>query len=95
MKGDPIVIPDAKADIHTLYHKEAEAEGISSILAVPISVQEETIGILRLLTEEVRYFSEAEINGKCPAGPGFKLLFKSYCFGFFFEAQLNLVVLLT
>jgi len=51
-----------KADIHTLYHKEAEAEGISSILVVPISVQDETIGILRLLTEEVRYFSEAEIN---------------------------------
>jgi len=61
-KGEPVVIPDAKADIHTLYHKEAEAEGISSILAVPISVQDETIGILRLLTEEVRYFSEAEIN---------------------------------
>ena len=61
-KGEPVVIPDAKADIHTLYHKEAQAEGISSILAVPITVQDETIGILRLLTEEVRYFSTIEIN---------------------------------
>jgi GAF domain-containing protein len=61
-KGDPVVIPDAKVDVHTLYHKEAEAEGISSVLAVPISVQNETIGILRLLTEEVRHFSSAEIN---------------------------------
>ena len=61
-KGDPVVITDAKVDVHTRYHKEAEAEGISSVLAVPISVQNETIGILRLLTEEVRYFSTAEIN---------------------------------
>lgn len=62
IKGEPVVIPDAKVDIHTLYHKEAEAEGIASVLAVPISVQDETIGILRLLTAEVRYFSSAEIN---------------------------------
>ena len=61
-QGEPVVIPDAKKDIHTIYHKEAEAEGISSILAVPIAVQDEIIGILRLLTEEVRYFSDADIN---------------------------------
>jgi GAF domain-containing protein len=61
-KGDPVVIPDAKVDVHTLYHKEAEAEGIASVLAVPIAVQNETIGILRLLTAEVRHFSPAEIN---------------------------------
>jgi GAF domain-containing protein len=61
-EGDPVVIPDAKVDLHTIYHKEAEAEGISSILAVPISVQDEIIGILRLLTAEVRYFSHADIN---------------------------------
>jgi GAF domain-containing protein len=61
-KGEPVVIPDAKIDIHTIYHKEAESEGIGSILAVPISVHDETIGILRLLTEQVRFFSDAEIN---------------------------------
>ena len=61
-KGDSVVIPDAKVDVHTLYHKEAEAEGIASVLAVPLSVQDETIGILRLLTAEVRHFSSAEIN---------------------------------
>ena len=61
-QGEPIMIPDAKKDIHTIYHKAAESEGISSILAVPISVQGEIIGILRLLTAEVRYFSDAEIN---------------------------------
>jgi GAF domain-containing protein len=45
-----------------LYHKEAQAEGIRSILAVPIEVQDDVIGILRLLTEEVRYFTMADIN---------------------------------
>jgi two-component system NtrC family sensor kinase len=62
IKGDPVVITDAKVDVHTLYHKEADAEGIASVLAVPILFQDETIGILRLLTAEVRDFSSAEIN---------------------------------
>lgn len=61
-EGDPIVIPDAKKDIHIKYHKEAEQEGIGSILAVPIFFKEEVIGILRLLTAEIRYFSDADIN---------------------------------
>jgi GAF domain-containing protein len=61
-QGEPVVIPDARKDIHTLYHKEARAEGISSILAVPIIVQDEIIGIMRLLTEEIRYFSTVDIN---------------------------------
>lgn len=61
-EGEPVVIIDAKKDIHTIYHKEAESEGISSILAVPISLQDEIIGILRILTSEPHYFSEIEIN---------------------------------
>lgn len=61
-QGEPVIIPDATKDIHTIYHKEAVSEGISSILAVPIMVEEETIGILRLLSSEVRYFTEADIN---------------------------------
>ncbi len=61
-QGEPFFIPDAKKDIHTIYHKEAESEGISSILAVPITYQDEVIGILRLLTAEIRYFSDADIK---------------------------------
>jgi GAF domain-containing protein len=62
MKGEPVLIPDATVDIHTIYHKEAASEGIGSVLAVPIIIAEETIGMLRLLTSEVRYFSDADIN---------------------------------
>lgn len=61
-QGEPVVILDAKKDIHTRYHKEAELEGISSILAVPVTFDDEVIGILRLLTAEVRQFSHADIN---------------------------------
>jgi GAF domain-containing protein len=38
------------------------AEGVGSILAVPITVQEEPIGMMRLLTTGVGYFSAADIN---------------------------------
>jgi len=62
MQGEPFFIPDAKKDIHTIYHKEAESEGISSILAVPITFQDEVIGILRLLTAEIRYFTDADFS---------------------------------
>ena len=62
LKGDPVVIPDATTDIHTLYHKEAAQEGVGSILAVPISVQGEPLGLLRLLTAEVRRFTAVDIN---------------------------------
>jgi GAF domain-containing protein len=61
-QGEPIIITDAKKDVHINYHKEAEAEGISSILAVPIVVQDEIIGILRLLTEKVRNFSLTDVS---------------------------------
>jgi GAF domain-containing protein len=61
-QGEPVVILDAKTDLHTRYHKEAELEGISSILAVPVTFNDEVIGILRLLTKEVRQFSHADIN---------------------------------
>ncbi|MFW5810697.1 MAG: GAF domain-containing protein [Thermodesulfobacteriota bacterium] len=61
-QGDPVVIPDATRDVHTIYHKEAESEGIHGILAVPIFLREEIIGILRLLSAEVRYFTEADTN---------------------------------
>jgi GAF domain-containing protein len=62
LKGEPVVIPDATTDVHTLYHKEAANEGVGSILAVPISVHGEIIGMLRLLAADARFFSSADIN---------------------------------
>jgi GAF domain-containing protein len=62
LQGEPIVIPDAKVDLHTIYHKEAASEGVGSVLAVPVMVQDEIIGMIRLLTSEIRHFSHADVN---------------------------------
>ena len=62
LKGEPVIIPDATTDIHSLYHQAAAKEGVGSVLAVPISIGDETIGMLRLLTAEQRYFSESDVN---------------------------------
>ncbi|MFO8083113.1 MAG: GAF domain-containing protein [Desulfobacterales bacterium] len=62
LEGEPVIIPDATVDVHTIYHKEAALEGVGSILALPITVGEETIGMIRLLASEVRYFSHADVN---------------------------------
>lgn len=62
LQGEPVVIPDATVDLHTIYHKEAASEGVGSVLAVPIMVKDETIGMIRLLTSEVRHFSHADVN---------------------------------
>lgn len=62
LKGEPVVIPDATTDIHSLYHQAAAKEGVGSVLAVPISIRGETIGMLRLLTAEQRFFSDSDIN---------------------------------
>lgn len=62
LNGEPVVIIDAKTDLHSLYHQAAAKEGIGSVLAVPISVKDEVIGMLRLLSTEVRAFSGADIN---------------------------------
>ncbi|MBT3177947.1 MAG: GAF domain-containing protein [Desulfobacula sp.] len=57
-----MAVINTQKDIHTVYHKEAEAEGIRSVLAVPISFREDVIGILRLLSSDIRNFSAADIN---------------------------------
>ncbi len=62
LKGKPVMITDAIADPRNRYREAARAEGIVSILAVPIVVKGKTIGVLRLLTECHRVFSEAEVG---------------------------------
>ncbi|HCY84452.1 MAG TPA: GAF domain-containing protein [Desulfobacteraceae bacterium] len=61
-EGEPLIILDAQTDVHTIYHEQAKAEGIASVLAVPIYSGDEVMGILRLLTSEVRYFTDADIS---------------------------------
>ena len=62
MKGEPVIIHDATIDPRISFQKNAEKEGVASILAVAIVVKKRIIGVLRFLTSERRDFSDAEIN---------------------------------
>ncbi|MBF0519512.1 MAG: GAF domain-containing protein [Nitrospirae bacterium] len=63
LKGEPVAIYDVGKDPRVVYHKEAEEEGIKSLLAVPLmSYNNNTIGVLRLLTTQHRDFTKDEID---------------------------------
>ncbi len=56
---------DATADPRLENHEAKKAEGIASLLTVPVRVQNRTIGILSLYTAETREFDEEEIEFLC------------------------------
>ncbi len=58
----PVAIYDVAADDRIKYRKEADEEGIKSILTVPVLARGKVLGILRLLTTEHREFSQQEID---------------------------------
>ena len=58
----PVAIYDVATDERIKYRKEADEEGIRSILTVPVLARGKVIGILRLLTVEHREFSQQEID---------------------------------
>ncbi len=62
LQGEPVAIVDVEADERVLYHEHMGREGIKSLLAVPIKVKDEVIGIIRILARERRNFNQAEIN---------------------------------
>jgi DNA-binding response OmpR family regulator len=57
----PVLIGDATTDPRVQYPKEAEKEGIKSILSAPLKAHERVIGALRLYTSDARTFSDEEI----------------------------------
>ncbi len=62
VKKGHLAFEDATEDPR-LEHREAKkAEGIASILTVPVMVKNETIGILSLYTRKKRKFTKAEID---------------------------------
>ncbi len=62
LSGEPVVISDATDDSRVDYHDSARDEGIRSMLVVPIVVRRRVIGVLRLLTDQIRQFSQDEID---------------------------------
>ncbi len=57
-EGETVVIKDARTDERIQYRDAMKAEGIVSMLCVPVKSAEEVIGVMRLCAGEEREFSE-------------------------------------
>jgi len=60
MSGMRVALTDLKRDADYHYTEAANWEGLTSVLAVPISLQERLIGVLRVYTGEPHYFNPQE-----------------------------------
>jgi GAF domain-containing protein len=62
LKGETIYIKDVSTDPGIQYKKEKEAEGIVSMLYVPIKSRDKVIGVLNIYSSWSREFTEDEIT---------------------------------
>ncbi len=62
LQAKPVAIFDVVNDPRVKYQKEAEEEGIKSMLTLPIISRGDVIGILRLLSDTPRRFNDEEIR---------------------------------
>jgi len=62
MEEGPVAIYDVSDDPRLQYPKEAEKEGIASIMSVPIQVHRRVIGALRVYTAEHWEFTMDDVN---------------------------------
>lgn len=58
----PVAIYDVTTDRRIIYQKEAAEEGIKSMLTLPVIARGKVLGVLRLLTDKHREFSQQEID---------------------------------
>lgn len=62
LKGKTIYLKDAQTDKGFQYGEKAKAEGIKSVLVVPLMVENKAIGVLRVYSDKVREFHEKELQ---------------------------------
>ena len=62
LAGKPVLITDTANDPRLEYPVETVAEGISSILSMPIIARQRVVGVLRLYSAEKRQYSQEEIT---------------------------------
>lgn len=62
LQGTAVAVMHAAKDPRVQYGSEAEREGISSMLSVPLRLRGEVIGVVRIYTAEPREFSQDEID---------------------------------
>lgn len=62
LKGIPVFLKDAQTDRNFQYGDRAAAEGIRSVLVVPLMLEKKAVGVLRVYTGEMRTFGDKEIR---------------------------------
>jgi len=62
LTGEPVAVYDVQSDDRVRYKDYMQEEGIKSLLALPIKVRGEIIGVLRILADEHRCFTSSEVN---------------------------------
>ncbi len=62
LSGTSVYVADAQTDPDFQYNERAKAEGIRSVLVVPLMVEGKPIGVLRVYTGEPREFSDEEVR---------------------------------
>jgi PAS domain S-box-containing protein len=62
LSGEPVAVYDVARDDRVHYKHHMQEEGIKSLLALPVKVHGEVIGVLRILTGEYRCFTSSEVN---------------------------------
>jgi len=62
LKDGPVAVYDVSDDPRIQYPEAAQKEGIASILSVPILVGDETIGAVRVYTQEKWEFTLDDVN---------------------------------
>ncbi len=65
LSGRPVAIFDAATDPRLQYPNEAKAEGIATMVAVPMVAKGKVIGVMRLVTGEPREFTMDEVDFAC------------------------------
>ncbi|HDH51200.1 MAG TPA: GAF domain-containing protein, partial [Nitrospirae bacterium] len=62
MAGKSVSVYDIAEHKDSKYYKEAQEEGIRSILSIPMRFQKEVIGVLRMYTTEPVKYTEEDLN---------------------------------
>lgn len=62
LDGQAVMVLDCVADPRVQYPEAFTAEGIASMLTVPLETRGQVIGVMRLMTSQTREFSKAEID---------------------------------
>ena len=62
LQGKTIFLKDARTDKNFQYGAKAAAEGIKSVLAVPLKIEKKAVGVMRAYTDRVREFTPQEIK---------------------------------